>query len=853
MNRWGRLLLLALLVGAIAAPAPQASAQTTGDAVSVYYVGPQDLLYATIQRAAPHLRLVDNPELAQVYVLNDPLLESAQLQGIGRLVLREEVGLVVFLGPHFPSTVADIRALLGVGAFNIAAGKTNPQRVQNSSEPDPLQTAVAWNSAPEVRARTVISNPNLLQPVVVTAAGEPLVQRARGREQVQVFVVGAWFDDASNAGWAEWPYFDYFIYRLLAEAANAPRLIPFQAYPRAPVPRGQARWFLGSLALLDLLICFIALFVARRSLFLRPERWAAARFDATASPSPWTAVGFQRPLAALLLLLGIGPLLLWPWLIFQLQFLPTVLLPSQQAWGFWEQAGQWLTLLWVAFDAGVGVAAVRYFVAWRSQNPKAGLRYLQWYIWWQMLSGAVQMVLVVGGALFILPRTALAHLTFYLIARVFIQFPGFLMVFRLFFRAEQRFDYEQRLVILTAVGGMGLQTLLVLLFREVLPNLLDLDATIRSVLGLGAGAYFAEWLAFGVGVLFYKQLGYDLYALFIPAFDRGVLRRALRYGLLWTGGTLAVAAGTLVQGMWLVRYVPEPGSWQMWAVMMLFPLACETLQSGLYDSLMPALVEAVTQDARTLARYMLGQGVRYGVWAGLLVLAALALVLERLAEGWLGEAYVELASLLAPVMVWAVLQGPAWTAERLLEAEGRPGRRSVVLIVEQGLRLLLLFLFVPRWGTPGMWPAFLLPLLVRTALGWHFIRHWRVKVNFWQTGVAPFGAALLAYNGARALLGVLPSAGTGPERLLWFLALLLLSPCYGFLTGLLGGWDDGGLEELHQAAQLSDVGLPLALLLWRAVRLGARLSPLHGLFPVTLRAAAQEEARALSARRPPPA
>jgi len=177
----------------------------------------------------------------------------------------------------------------------------------------------------------------------------------------------------------------------------------------------------------------------------------------------------------------------------------------------------------------------------------------------------------------------------------------------------------------------------------------------------------------------------------------------------------------------------------------------------------------------------------------------------------------------------------------------------VVLIVEQGLRLLLLFLFVPRWGTPGMWPAFLLPLLVRTALGWHFIRHWRVKVNFWQTGVAPFGAALLAYNGARALLGVLPSAGTGPERLLWFLALLLLSPCYGFLTGLLGGWDDGGLEELHQAAQLSDVGLPLALLLWGAVRLGARLSPLHGLFPVTLRAAAQEEARALSARRPPPA
>lgn len=65
--------------------------------------------------------------------------------------------------------------------------------------------------------------------------------------------------------------------------------------------------------------------------------------------------------------------------------------------------------------------------------------------------------------------------------------------------------------------------------------------------------------------------------------------------------------------MWLIRHVPEPRCWQMWAVVMLFPLACEALQSGLSDSFpMPALVEAVTQDARTPARYMLGQGVRQG-------------------------------------------------------------------------------------------------------------------------------------------------------------------------------------------------------------------------------------------------
>lgn len=161
-------------------------------------------------------------------------------------------------------------------------------------------------------------------------------------------------------------------------------------------------------------------------------------------------------------------------------------------------------------------------------------------------------------------------------------------------------------------------------------------------------------------------------------------------------------------------------------------------------------------------------------------------VAERLAEGWLGEAYAELAPLLAPVVVQAALQGPAWTAERLLEAEGRPGWRSVVLIVEQGLRLLLLFLFVPFAGNAGnvarfsccrCWSARPWDGILSGTGGSKSIsgrRVWRPSARrCWPT------------IGARALLEAL-SAPDGPERLLWFLVLLLLSPFYGFLTGLLG-------------------------------------------------------------------
>lgn len=850
MKFWGWLLLLALIA---AGAVPLVSAQTTSAAVTVYYVGAEDNVLAAIRRAAPYILIVDNPELAQVLVLNDPVLEQAQLQGIGRSVLREEVGLVVFLGPRFPRTVPDMRALLGVGAFNIAAGKTTPQTVRDGAEPDPLQTVIAWNSAPEIHARSVVSNPNLLLPVVVTTAGEPLVQRGRGREQMQVFVVGAWFADASNVAWADWPYFDYFIYRLLAEAAAAPRPIAFADYPRAPVPQGQVRWVMSGFGAAVVVICLVALFVARRDLFLHPERWKNARFGLQERSSGWQAVGFHRPLAGLLFLLGSGPLLLLPWLIFQLRLLPDVLLPWGQALGFWEQAGQWLGLAWLLFDMGLGTAVVWHFSAWRVRDPREGFRYIQLYIWWQMLSGAVRVGLVLGLVNFVLSQTALAHLAFYFAAHAMLQFPGFLMVFRLFFRAEQRFDYEQRLTAVLVVGAMGLQTALVLLLRDVIPNIFNLNEAIISVLGLSLGLYGAAWLVFGVGALLYRRLGHALYPLFAPTFDLGVLSRALHYGIRWAVGPLVVAVGVLVQGMWLARWLPDFGALRtVWAALALLTLAFEGLQVGLYDSLMPALVEALAQEARTLVRYYLGQGLRYGLWTALPLLAAMALVGERLDAGWLGAGYTGLASLLGPALLGAALQAPAWTAERLLEAEGRPGLRSAALVVEQGARLALLMLLAPRLGLGGLWAATLLALALRTALSWSFARRWRIQLNLWQMCVAPGGAALLVYNAGRALLALLGPAETVSAQLAWFILLLLLLPVYGFLTGLLGGWDDGGLEELRRAVRLSDLGLPLAGLLWGAVRLGARLSPLHGVFPMALQAAAWEEAQALSMRRPPP-
>jgi len=212
------LVLLALLLGL----APAALAQTPAGTVKVYYIGPADAVAQAIERS-PYVTLVSRPEMAQVFVLNDAQLEPAQLQGIGRQVLREDVGLVIFAGSAFPQSTGDLRALLGVGMFGLAGGRSTPRALVAGEEPDPLQKALAWVSAPPLCARTVISNPNLLLPIVKTTTGEPVIQRVRGREQTQVFIVGGWLGDASNEQWVHWPYFDYLIYRLLIEAERGRR------------------------------------------------------------------------------------------------------------------------------------------------------------------------------------------------------------------------------------------------------------------------------------------------------------------------------------------------------------------------------------------------------------------------------------------------------------------------------------------------------------------------------------------------------------------------------------------------------------------------------------------------------
>ncbi len=844
---WAWRLFIILLMGA--GITSIVFAQSASEAIGVYYIGPQDTVAHVIDLADPYLVRVDQPELARVLVLNNTPHTEQSLR-LNNLVQQGDIGLVVFSGPEFPEDVEDLSTLMGISVFGLGRSEV-PRAVQTHELQDSLQTAIAWDSAPPVRARTIISNPNLLMPIITTSAQEPLLQRIRGREASQAFFMGLWLDDASNHEWQNWPYYRYLIYRLIAESAANARVFSYADYPLSPVPKGRMR--LGiALGGLGVFLGVVGVFYrALRHIYMHPETLKGLYI---ASPTAkriqdWQVVGFHRPLAGFFCLLMptliTFPLLLW----YQFHVLPQFLIPWTHPLRFWEQVARWFEIAWLFFDMGIGVAVVRYFAVLQSRHPKRAFHYFQFYLWWRLLSNALKLVLVAMLVAFIFPQTAMTHLSFYFVIYAVTQFPGFLQVFALFFRSLQRFDYEQVLNILLTVAAVPFQISAVLLFRRWGSDYPAFGESLASVIGLGVGLYLAEWLIFGIGILLYERLGYSLRTLFTPGFDRQIAFKSLGFGAQVTFGKVVLVVGTFVQVSLLSRLLVDYAELEAdMRILLYFISFYEILSTGLYKALMPAMAEAQRLHYKSLLRYYVGQGTHYGTWFALFFLSVLSVLATPMLSTVFGLTRAFTLRWVVGMLLWGALQWMVWLPDQALKAVGRPALTSWLLILEQLIRLGLIFLLTPRWQVAGVAFSYGYARVFRIFVGMFLARRFvvRPRIYLWQTFIAPLCSAFLLYKGLQAISS-LGSSFTMLTSFLWVAAICCIAlPAYGFLTALFGGWDDAGIAELQQAARMSLLGIPVAQLLSIGVKIGARISPLHGRFPMALRTLAQEESQALT-------
>lgn len=837
--------LLLILILAIFSSATPASA---GTELRVFYAGPPDAV-KTALTLAPGISLVNDPQQAQVYLLND----RAPSIDIIRARVQAGAGLVLIPGPQLNSQ--QVTSLLGT-PVSMQPEQDALSIIAVQDQTGPLSQGIIWNSAPQLRQRAEIkTSDSSLRPLVIGFEKPDIVLASLTNEAGRTYIFSAYLDNA-NRPFQEWAYFNYFVYAMVMQAGGQTPL-SFAAYPSSPVPHAGDRLVLYIFLIGVLLLAGIIFLFVRRYSLSHPELLDSLvvdrqEFETRQAATEWEEIGFHRPLGGFMLAFMLGLVLFIPLIIYQNLILPVYILPSAQALGIWGRVTQFFNFLWLLFDMGTSAAFVKFFAQYRVKEPAQAIQFGQVYIWWQALSGAFQVALIIAVAGTVLPQTAYAIYTWSVIIHTFIQIPGFFQVMRFSLKAWQRFDYAQMV-------DLGYALVFPILAQPLIVTLLVFwgrshpvfGPAMGGLLGLGLAAYATEALTFILGIWLYRRLGYNTRLLFLAHFDWSTIKASFQFGVFEMIGSVAWALG---QAMEVVvtqtRLVNYTEVWGNWILAQNFVFAFNVITT-LYDNVMPSISEAISHSRAALSQYYAAMSYKWGGFISAFIGSVMLATADRFILGASGPEFVRASYYAVPLIIWGAIQYPSWVGDNVQLGANRPYLKATLVAGEQAIRIILAFILVARFQINALIIAYFAGLLIKDIAA-YFINDrtcFRQRFFFWQSLAAPLLAGAAHYLLVRWVTGLIWRGDQVTSILIFLIGLLFSYPFFTFFYGLFGGWDGPTLDELRQAADLSSFMRPLAHLFWWASNLGARLSPLHGRFPISIRQAALTEAASLNEER----
>ncbi len=850
------LMILLILTGTTLTVSMAVSALNEAGTVRMYYAGPPGGVSEALGLAArfENYRLVDDLGEASIIVLNNTLTDAQAV----RARVEQGAGLLVILGPDIGTD--DLGELLGANDLILVAlsdpETAEPLSLQGLDGDNPLLEAVVWESAPQIRARSVITGGGL-EPLVVGFEDGALVLGNKQVGQGTVFVLTAHLTGNDvNPQIQDWAYFNYLIYYLITQGSGqTPR--PFADYPGTPVPHTTERAVMFAILAGMLAIAATAFILVRRYSRANPQLLdelvtGRVAFEERQASTPWEEVGFHRPLGGFMFALMLGLVLFVPLIIYQNLVLPSFILPSAQALGIWGRVSQFFILIWQFFDMGTSAAFIKFLSEYRVRDPRRGILFGQVFVWWQALSGALQVALVVVIAGAGLPRTIYALYAWSVIVHALIQIPGFYQVMRHALMGLQRFDYAQML-------DMGLNLVFPMITQPIFVTLFVLwgrgnpifGMAMGGLLGMGVAAYASELLAFVLGLWLYRRLGYGARVLFLAHFDWATVRQAFRFGFFEMLGASLWGFGQsmeiLITQTRLVNYAEI---WGNWTLAQNFIFAFQVLQT-LYSNLLSSISEAVSQARLKLGQYYAAMAYKWGGLISAFIGAVLLAVADRFILGATGPEFERAAILSIPLVIWGAFQYPSWVGDTVQLGANRPYLKSILIGGEQITRLVLALLLLERFQINALIIAYFIGLTLKGVAAYVINHHLCFPQRFywWQSLGAPLLAGVAHYLILRQVTGLIWQGDQITSILIFLIGILFSFPLFAFLYGLAGGWDEDTLGELKRSTDLSSFMRPLAWLFWKSTALGAAISPLHGRFPVEIYAEAMQEAQQLTNER----
>jgi hypothetical protein len=770
---------------------------------------------------------------------------------------------------------------------------------------DILQERVGFISLPQLL--------NLTETVAVHLDAKVLVEGSRGLTVgsqrypmlatlddpvVRVVELAAPVREGSNKNLGNWPFWTYFVYvsmmKLAGRSPNA--ILQFADWPYAPIPQASSQAFilllLGSFAAFTVVMFlyfrkytrstplelvpvekylqriddrkaraankkgFFSRFAKKEK---RPELVApvaitpAAGTGVVASKS-WELPGYHKPLAGFFVMFFITLVVVAPLFVVIIYVLPTFIIQDPGSFGIQFIISSIFSAVFITLDFGLAQAYDRFVGQFWSTDPARALKYVQFFIWWQMISGLAQTTVISLIGVYLVPRIAsVGFMSWFFVVNTLVQFPGIVYVFTHLLKSAQRTDIEAIINFISLLFfQIGLMALLPEVFRNIGAQNPLIGEVIGSSLGLSIASYAGSLAQMLLSAGFLKKIDarFTIKQMFRLDFDWRLIRETLGFGLksmlsnvIYLFGNFA---SVLIITLFLNNYT-YLGSFIGIATYLTYPILFMTV---LYENALPTTSEAYNNKKTKLTEAFVSYGFKYfGTFALLLfTLFVMPFSVSRIVTSVVPDLYKPMGMVIMLYSITKLFIALGDFSKFFLIAIDRAGTYVVAVAIEQVIRITFLLSTINTLQFYAFVFAEIPGVVFKVIFTWVLTnkRIIKVRVNWWQTLVAP-GLSCLAIAGIGWLLSLLydvvlaaltPLGGATVFMVVYFFGFGNF--LYPFLLGLLGGHDAESLAQVEFAARHSGPSKPFALAFYRITALGSRLSPLHGKHPIPYDEAAKE-------------
>ncbi len=789
-------------------------------------------------------------------------------------------GLMVLLGPAMTLNSTGMSELGITTSNSLEEGEFQESAniVTRTVTADHPLTSFDWSSAPAAEKVTLLPELDGATDILLAndtgfgTYGEPLlVHRQVGDGNVLVYTPWLTLSNPgdqpqTNRELTLWPYYNYFIYKS-ARYLGDQEAYTYAEWTYSPVPHLEQQVIIGLIVLVISISTAASYRTVRKKsrkeaeVLTEIER-AELLVEAEEEVSEWEEIGMHRQLGGFLIQLFITLLIVLPRVVLSIMIYPRFIMPFPQAAGWFSFSVNLFMGLWTLFDLGTSVALAKYFAEYRVTRPEEAVKYAQIFVWFQCITGVVQITAVAFFGSILFPHTYLAHLSYVFIAHSLFQFPGFTLLFIHVFRGMNRIDMQQIINILYyAVFNIVGPYFMILVFRWLGSQNPIFGEALGGAIGQAVGSYVTEWLTFGVSLLLFRRLGFSPSTLFRIDFDSEQVRKALRFGAKWTVGAAAVPLVWFYQMLLvstnLLNWSALQGQYQL-----AWDLAIMVSVVGLFmEGMLGGISESFSHAKEKLTELYTAQGLKYGAFFVFWLISVLAAIGPRAILGAAGPNWAYAAHLLGFFLLFQLMGFWSWLGDWMFAGADRTGLAASVWILEQGVRAIAMTWFVITepvvlgiylGGMPGIIVGYCIGLFIKDVVAWILIRRKisAPKLYTWQSYIGPALAALINF-GILEVLSRLIWGGVNDlltSALLFFIGTLPSLFVYSFFSGLTGTWDDRTLKEFRRASdmvRMRGIGW-LARRFYGSIALGAKISPLHNRFPIDIYDEAMAEAEELT-------